>query len=73
MSAATSVPPSAGLSNAQLAVESGDAVREPEETAPPGPGAPDTIVVHADPKCAVAHVDRDLSTPCGLIGAAAKR
>jgi hypothetical protein len=49
--------------DAKLAVESGDPIREPEETAPPGPGAPDTIVMHADSKGAVAHVGRDLGAP----------
>ena len=58
MSAATSVPPSAGLSTRSWPSSGGEPVREPEETAPVGPGAAHAVVAHVDAQRAVLDCGR---------------
>ena len=63
MSAATSVPPSARALDPELAVEGGEPVRQPEETAAVGPGASDAVVAHLDTEGAVLDARRHNGTP----------
>jgi hypothetical protein len=62
MSAATSVPPSAGVSTPELPVKGGKPVRQSEKTAAVGPGASDAVVANLDSEGAVLDVRGDRGT-----------
>ena len=65
MSAATSVPPSAGLSTRSRPSRTASRSAEPHETAAVGPGASDAVVAHLDSQRAVLDARRDR----GAVGA----
>ena len=59
MSAATSVPPSAGLSTRSRPSRTASRSASPTKTAPVGPGASDAVVAHLDLEGAVLDARRD--------------